>query len=209
MFERFTNRARQVVVQAQEESRALHHEYIGTEHILLALMHEGRGQAARILAAMGIPEDRVRSEMDLAVGQASTAPSGHIPFTPRAKKTLELSLREAMQLGDQHIGTEHILLGLIREGDGRAAHALQELGVDLNSAREHVIRLHQDVPPDAADLPGAPGRPDEPLRAETESMRAGVEALREEIGRLRALLRRHNIDPDEDSGPLSSPGSTP
>src|SRR5664280_2099721 len=124
MFERFTDRARRVVVLAQEEARMLNHNYIGTEHILLGLSHEG-----------------VRSQVEEIIGQGQSAPSGHIPFTPRAKKVLELSLREALQLGHNYIGTEHILLGLIREGDGVAAQVLVKLGADLNRVRQQVIQL--------------------------------------------------------------------
>ena len=116
MFERFTDRARRVVVLAQEEARLLNHNYIGTEHILLGLIHEGEGVAARGLESLGINLEAVRSQVVEIIGQGSQAPSGHIPFTPRAKKVLELSLREALQLGHNYIGTEHILLGLIREG---------------------------------------------------------------------------------------------
>ena len=131
MFERFTDRARRVVVLAQEEARMLNHNYIGTEHILLGLIHEGDGVAARALESLGISLDAVRQQVEEIIGQGQQAPSGHIPFTPRAKKVLELSLREALQLGHNYIGTEHILLGLIREGDGVAAQVLVKLGADL------------------------------------------------------------------------------
>src|SRR5271156_1998292 len=134
MFERFTDRARRVVVLAQEEARMLNHNYIGTEHILLGLIHEGEGVAAKSLESLGISLEGVRS-------QGKQAPSGHIPFPPRAKKVLELSLREALQLGHNYIGTEHILLGLIREGEGVAAQVLVKLGADLNRVRQQVIQL--------------------------------------------------------------------
>ena len=140
MFERFTDRARRVVVLAQEESRMLNHNYIGTEHILLGLVHEGGGVAAEALTAMGIGLDAVREQVEEIIGQGQAAPAGHIPFTPRAKKVLELSLREALQLGHNYIGTEHILLGLVREGEGVAAQVLQTLGGDLNRVRQAVIR---------------------------------------------------------------------
>ena len=117
MFERFTDRARRVVVLAQEEARMLNHNYIGTEHILLGLIHEGEGVAAKALESLGISLEAVREQVEEIIGQGQQAPSGHIPFTPRAKKVLELSLREALQLGHNYIGTEHILLGLIREGE--------------------------------------------------------------------------------------------
>jgi ATP-dependent Clp protease ATP-binding subunit ClpC len=141
MFERFTDRARRVVVLAQEEARMLNHNYIGTEHILLGLIHEGEGVAAKALESMGISLDAVRAQVEEIIGQGQQAPSGHIPFTPRAKKVLELSLREALQLGHNYIGTEHILLGLIREGEGVAAQVLVKLGADLNRVRSTVIQL--------------------------------------------------------------------
>src|SRR6266513_2991788 len=141
MFERFTDRARRVVVLAQEEARMLNHNYIGTEHILLGLIHEGEGVAAKALESLGISLEAVRQQVEEIIGQGQQAPSGHIPFTPRAKKVLELSLREALQLGHNYIGTEHILLGLIREGEGVAAQVLQKLGADLNRVRQTVIQL--------------------------------------------------------------------
>ena len=141
MFERFTDRARRVVVLAQEEARMLNHNYIGTEHILLGLIHEGEGVAAKSLESMNISLEAVRHQVEEIIGQGQQAPSGHIPFTPRAKKVLELSLREALQLGHNYIGTEHILLGLIREGEGVAAQVLVKLGADLNRVRQTVIQL--------------------------------------------------------------------
>jgi ATP-dependent Clp protease ATP-binding subunit ClpC len=141
MFERFTDRARRVVVLAQEEARMLNHNYIGTEHILLGLIHEGEGVAAKALESMNISLQAVRDQVQEIIGKGQTAPAGHIPFTPRAKKVLELSLREALQLGHNYIGTEHILLGLIREGEGVAAQVLQKLGADLNRVRQQVIQL--------------------------------------------------------------------
>src|SRR5512133_3252449 len=141
MFERFTDRARRGVVLAQEEARTLNHNYIGTEHILLGLIHEGEGVAAKALESLGISLEAVRQQVEEIIGQGQAAPTGHIPFTPRAKKVLELSLREALQLGHNYIGTEHILLGLIREGEGVAAQVLQKLGADLNRVRQQVIQL--------------------------------------------------------------------
>jgi ATP-dependent Clp protease ATP-binding subunit ClpC len=141
MFERFTDRARRVVVLAQEEARMLNHNYIGTEHILLGLIHEGEGVAAKGLESLGISLEAVRAQVEEIIGQGQQAPSGHIPFTPRAKKVLELSLREALQLGHNYIGTEHILLGLIREGEGVAAQVLVKLGADLTRVRQQVIQL--------------------------------------------------------------------
>ncbi|GAA2009919.1 ATP-dependent Clp protease ATP-binding subunit [Brevibacterium samyangense] len=141
MFERFTDRARRVVVLAQEEAKLLKHNYIGTEHILLGLIHEGEGVAAKALEGMGISLEQVREQVTEIIGQGQQVPSGHIPFTPRAKKVLELSLREALQLGHTYIGTEHILLGLIREGEGVAAQVLVKLGADLGRVRQEVIKL--------------------------------------------------------------------
>ncbi len=141
MFERFTDRARRVVVLAQEEARLLNHNYIGTEHILLGLIHEGEGVAAKALESLSISLEAVRSQVEEMIGQGGSSPSGHIPFTPRAKKVLELSLREALQLGHNYIGTEHILLGLIREGEGVAAQVLVKLGADLSRVRQQVIQL--------------------------------------------------------------------
>ncbi len=146
MFERFTDRARRVVVLAQEEARMLSHNYIGTEHILLGLIHEGEGVAAKALESLGISLEAVRQQVEEIIGQGQQAPSGHIPFTPRAKKVLELSLREALQLGHNYIGTEHILLGLIREGEGVAAQVLVKLGADLNRVRQQVIQLLHGYP---------------------------------------------------------------
>ena len=141
MFERFTDRARRVIFLAQEEARMLNHDYIGTEHILLGLIHEGEGVAAKALESLGISLDAVRQQVEEIIGQGQQAPSGHIPFTPRAKKVLELAHREARALGHAYVGTEHILLGLIREGDGVAAQVLVKLGADLNRVRQQVIQL--------------------------------------------------------------------
>jgi ATP-dependent Clp protease ATP-binding subunit ClpC len=141
VFERFTDRARRVVVLAQEEARLLNHNYIGTEHILLGLLNEGEGIAAQALESLDIDLASVRDEVVKIIGQGQQSPSGHIPFTPRAKKVLELSLREALQLGHNYIGTEHILLGLIREGEGVAAQVLQQLGAELQKVRQTVIQL--------------------------------------------------------------------
>ena len=156
MFERFTDRARRVVVLAEEEARMLHHDYIGTEHILLGLIREGEGVAAKALESLGISQEAVRQQVEAIIGQGQHAPSGHIPFTPRAKKVLELSLREALQLGHNYIGTEHILLGLVREGEGAAAQVLVKLGADLNGVRGQVNQLlhgYQGKEPAAAVAP--------------------------------------------------------
>ncbi len=156
MFERFTDRARRVVVLAQEEARMLSHNYIGTEHILLGLIHEGDGIAAKALESLSISLEAVRAQVEEIIGQGQQAPSGHIPFTPRAKKVLELSLREALQLGHNYIGTEHILLGLIREGEGVAAQVLQKLGADLNRVRQQVIQLLSGYQGKETQSAGAP-----------------------------------------------------
>jgi ATP-dependent Clp protease ATP-binding subunit ClpC len=142
MFERFTDRARRVVVVAQNEARSLDHDYIGTEHILLALMEEGSGVGAKALEAMQITMDAVREKVEEITGRGQVPPrKGHIPFTPAAEKVLEFSLREALQLGHHYIGTEHILLGLVRQGDGVAAQVLVSLGADLNRTRQQVIQI--------------------------------------------------------------------
>ncbi|MDY6796686.1 MAG: ATP-dependent Clp protease ATP-binding subunit [Actinomycetota bacterium] len=141
MFQRFSDRARRVVVLAQEEARMLNHNYIGTEHLLLGLIQEGEGVAAKALESMGISLEAVRNQVEEIIGRGSSSPTGHIPFTPRAKKVLELSLREALQLGHNYIGTEHILLGLIREGEGVAAQVLTKLGADLERVRNQVVQL--------------------------------------------------------------------
>ena len=163
MFERFTDRARRVVVLAQEESRLLNHNYIGTEHLLLGLIHEGEGVAAQVFASLGISLETVRREVEEIIGPGGQAPAGHIPFTPRSKKVLELSLREAMQLGHTYIGTEHILLGLIREGNGVAAQVLVKLGADLSRVRQAVIQElggDEGVPVRQTGLESRPPRPD-------------------------------------------------
>jgi ATP-dependent Clp protease ATP-binding subunit ClpC len=191
MFERFTDRARRVVVLAQEEARMLNHNYIGTEHILLGLIHEG-GVAARALESLGISLDAVRQQVEEIIGRGQQAPSGHIPFTPRAKKVLELSLREALQLGHGYIGTEHILLGLIREGDGVAAQVLVKLGADLNRVRQQVIQLLHGY--QGQDLGSAGSRPGEQVPAgRPDDALARFDALDR---RLTALERWVSMQPD-------------
>jgi ATP-dependent Clp protease ATP-binding subunit ClpC len=144
MFERFTPRARQVIVLAQEEARLLKHNYIGTEHLLLGMLVESSGVAARALTAAGLTLGEARSQVEEAVGRGKGAPGGHIPFTPRAKKVLELALREALRLGHNYIGTEHMLLGLMREGEGLGVQIIVGRGIDLDQLRKSVIDL---VPP--------------------------------------------------------------
>ena len=157
MFERFTDRARRVLVLAQEEARLLNHSFIGTEHILLGLIHEGEGVAAKALESLGVSLEAVREKVEETIGLAGTAPTGSPPFTPRAKKVLELSLREALQLGHSYIGTEHMLLGLVREGEGVAAQVLQSLGADLPRVRQQVIQLLSGYQGKEAVGAGAPG----------------------------------------------------
>ncbi|MCP3999042.1 MAG: ATP-dependent Clp protease ATP-binding subunit [bacterium] len=196
MFERFTDRARRVVVLAQEEARLLNHNYIGTEHILLGLIHEGEGVAARGLESLGISLESVRSQVVEIIGQGSQAPSGHIPFTPRAKKVLELSLREALQLGHNYIGTEHILLGLIREGEGVAAQVLQKLGAELHKVRQTVIQLLSGVQGEEgassqSSHPGGSGRSSKGGEASP-----GGSTVLDQFGRnLTQQARDHKLDP--------------
>jgi ATP-dependent Clp protease ATP-binding subunit ClpC len=190
MFERFTDRARRVVVLAQEEARMLNHNYIGTEHILLGLIHEGEGVAAKALESLGISLDGVREQVQEIIGPGQQAPSGHIPFTPRAKKVLELSLREALQLGHNYIGTEHILLGLIREGEGVAAQVLVKLGADMTRVRSQVIQLlsgYQGKETTGAGVAPGPGQ--------AEGTPAGSVVL-DQFGRnLTQAARENKLDP--------------
>ena len=170
MFERFTDRARRVVVLAQEEARMLSHDYIGTEHLLLGLIHEGDGVAYRALSQMGISLTDVRGEIQQLIGEGQRAPTGHIPFTPRAKKVLELSLREALQLGHNYIGTEHILLGLVREGEGVAAQVLEKYGASMSRLRHTVIEfLSGYAGVQAAAVGAAAVQETETVRAEAAS----------------------------------------
>jgi len=185
MFQRFTDRARRVVVLAQEEARMLNHNYIGTEHILLGLIHEGEGVAAKALESLGISLEAVRQQVEEIIGQGQQAPSGHIPFTPRAKKVLELTSREASQLGHNYIGTEHILLGLIREGEGVAAQVLVKLGADLNRVRQQVIQLlhgYQEKEPAAA--PGGPrrGRAPSDVLARVTAVESRMSVIERRVG---------------------------
>jgi ATP-dependent Clp protease ATP-binding subunit ClpC len=193
MFQRFTGRARRVVVLAQEEARLLNHNYIGTEHILLGLIHEGEGVAAKALESLGISLQAVRSEVEEIIGQGQSAPTGHIPFTPRAKKVLELSLRESQQLRHGSIGTEHILLGLLREGEGVAAQVLVKLGADLSRVRQQVIELLSLEPAEAEDQDE---NPETGIVAAVASVFEENRDLRAEVRRLREILRRHGIEPD-------------
>src|SRR5277367_2327664 len=189
VFERFTDRARRVLVLAQEEARLLNHSFIGTEHILLGLIHEGEGLAAKALESLGISLEAVREKVEETIGPAGSAPTGSPPFTPRAKKVLELSLREALQLGHNYIGTEHMLLGLVREGEGVAAQVLQSLGADLPRVRQQVIQL----------LSGYQGRDQAGTTAGSgaspEQTPAGSPVL-DQFGRnFTQLAREHKLDP--------------
>jgi ATP-dependent Clp protease ATP-binding subunit ClpC len=188
VYEQFTEQARRAMVRAEEEARILRHNYVGTEHILLGLIHERDGIAAEALESLGISLRAVRQQIKEIIGRGQQAPpSGQIPFTPRSRKVLELALREALQLGHDYIGTEHILLGLIREGDGVAAQVLVSQGADLNQVRQQVIYLvtHQGQ---AAESAGDP-----------TSLAKEVDRLTAEVERLRAILREHGIDPGGDA----------
>jgi ATP-dependent Clp protease ATP-binding subunit ClpA len=182
MFERFTDRARRVVVLAQEEARMLNHGYIGTEHLLLGLVHEGEGLAAKALETMDISLEKVRHEVEALIGEGKEPPGGHIPFTPRAKKVLELSLKESNQLGHNYIGTEHILLGVIREGHGVAAQVLVKLGADLKRMRQQVLQLDHGY---AGDAP-----------AEVRAAAASTVTINDILERLAAVERWVGIGPD-------------
>jgi len=197
MFERFTDRARRVVVLAQEEARLLNHSYIGTEHILLGLIHEGEGVAAKALETLGISLEAVRAQVEEIIGQGGSSPSGHIPFTPRAKKVLELSLREALQLGHNYIGTEHILLGLIREGEGVAAQVLVKLGADLSRVRQQVIQLLSGYQgSQGKSEPGAAKESGGERGGSKEEGEKGGSQILDQFGRnLTQLAREKKLDP--------------
>jgi ATP-dependent Clp protease ATP-binding subunit ClpC len=201
MFERFSDAARQVIVLAQEEARRLNHHYIGTEHILLGLLRDDESGATRALQELGITLEAVRQQVEEIVGRGKKMPSGHIPFTPRAKKVLELSLREALHLGHNYIGPEHILLGLLREGDGVAVQALVGLGADLNRVRLHVIQLFGqegetgDIPV-AERVTGEAARSPQPVNpgswlAEVQVALANVQVAVAEIADRLTAIERH------------------
>ncbi len=197
MFERFTDRARRVVVLAQDEARLLDHNHIGTEHLLLGLVHEGEGVAARALESLGISLEAVRQQVEEAVGRGEQAPGGRIPFTPRAQKVLELSRREALQLGHNYIGTEHILLGLIREGEGVAAQVLVRLGADLNRVRQQVVQvLHglqdTDEPRTARGARRSP-KTDRRERRLLSEILTGIESIDSHVS---AMLQHVGAGPD-------------
>ncbi len=201
MFERFTDRARRVVVLAQQEAAGLDHDYIGTEHLLLGLIHEGEGVAAQALGGLGISQEAVRQKVEEMIGRGKEPPpSGHIPFTPRAKKVLELSLRESLQLGHDYIGTEHILLGLIRESAGVAAQALGQLGVDLGRLRQQVITLAGSPEGQEAEARPLHFQVSPPRLQFTEILRR-LDSIAE---RLTAIERHLGLPPAE---PADPPGS--
>jgi ATP-dependent Clp protease ATP-binding subunit ClpC len=156
VFARFTEPARQVVVLAQDEARALHHDYIGTEHLLLGLLREERGLAARVLASVNLAIAPVRDKIRAIVGEGEAAPSGQIPFTPRAKKVMELALRESQAMNHDFIGTEHLLLGLAREGEGVAMRIVVELGSGAESIRRETMRALGGMPPGVVTFGGGP-----------------------------------------------------
>ncbi|HVR32152.1 MAG TPA: ATP-dependent Clp protease ATP-binding subunit [Acidimicrobiia bacterium] len=194
MFERFTDRARRVVVLAQEEARLLNHNYIGTEHILLGLLNEGEGIAAKALESLGISLSAVREQVVEIIGQGQQAPTGHIPFTPRAKKVLELSLREALQLGHNYIGTEHILLGLIREGEGVAAQVLQKLGAELQKVRQTVIQLLSGS--GSSEEPASSSSSSGSMRSSSSSESTQGSTVLDQFGRnLTQAARERKLDP--------------
>jgi len=193
MLERFTDRARRVVKLAEEEARKLDHNYIGTEHILLGLIREGEGVAAKALESLGISLEAVRVQVVEIIGQGQQVPPEIIPFTPRAKKVLELSLRESLQLGHDYIGTEHILLGLIREGDGVAAQVLVKLGANLNRVRQQVIQLISGEQPQPGRLPPQEGVPAPEARARLDAIEGRLAAI---DGLLAAVEQRVGIRPD-------------
>jgi ATP-dependent Clp protease ATP-binding subunit ClpC len=194
VFERFTDRARRVVVLAQEEARLLDHSHIGTEHVLLGLLHEREGVAARVLVSLGLDLGRTRDLVEELVGRGTSTPGGHIPFTPRSKKALELSLREALTLGHNYIGTEHLLLGLIREGDGVGCQALRAFGLELPVVRQAVVdTLGGLVDLGTVDLAG------ETAAGDVAVARDGMlrRMLADEDSYLTRALREHGVDPGE------------
>jgi hypothetical protein len=187
MFERFTNQARRVVVLAQDEAREFNHNYIGTEHLVLGLLREHEGAGARALKSAGITLGAARREVETRIGRGHQQPSGHIPFTPRAKKSLELSLRESLTLGQDYIGTGHLLLGLLRKGDGVGLEVLVSLGADPNVVRERVIELLQDD----AERGTAPGRPERSAPPRAERHPGQMKALLDAIDIRLSLIERH------------------
>jgi ATP-dependent Clp protease ATP-binding subunit ClpC len=182
MLERFTDQARRVVVMAEEEARMLDHNWIGTEHLLLGVLREGDGVAARALGSLGISLPPVRQQVEEIIGPSQQVPAEHIPFTPRSKKVLELSLREALQLGHDRVGTGHILLGLVREGDGVAAQVLVRLGADLNQVRQQVIELLSDLRPQSGRRPPREVTPVLWMQARLDLFGSRLAAVEQRVG---------------------------
>jgi ATP-dependent Clp protease ATP-binding subunit ClpC len=208
MFERFTDRARRVVVLAQEESQRLSHNYIGTEHLLLGLLAEQEGVAARALESLDVTLTAAREQVEEIIGPGQQKPQGHIPFTPQAKKILELSLREALTMGSEVIDTQHLLFGLIDEGDGVGAQILQRLGATAQAVREAVARLI-DAEPEAAVVTG-PGAEPRAVSV-TRQVRIRVDALTEvqdllaSIDRRLSAIERHlGIDAGQEEPPAGA-----
>ena len=207
MFERFSDRARRAVVRAQEEARLLNHDYIGTEHILLGLLAERAGVAARALDSLNVTLEAAREQVREIIGQGSQEQGqrGHIPFTPRAKKVLELSLRESLSLRSEIIGTEHLLLGLIAEGDGVGSQILERLGAPAETVRERVVELARTEPEPETEPPGepagfaVPGLQARPLRVRMESIGEVRDLLKSIDRRLAAIERHLGIAPEEES----------
>jgi ATP-dependent Clp protease ATP-binding subunit ClpA len=205
VFERFSDQARRVVVGAQEEALGLGHNFIGTEHLLLGILRDDGCAGFRLLEAFEMSFDGVRTRILEIIGPGQAANTGHIPFTPRAKKVLEMSLREALQLGDRFIGSEHILLGLLREGEGVGAQVLNQRGVTLTAVRERLGDVEREQAPDSDET-----EPDPEAVAGEEMIHVPAEdfaRLVAEVARLRDLLRRHGIDPGEE--PFGDEGDPP
>src|SRR5215468_11725989 len=203
MFERFTDRARRVVVLAQQEARLLGHDYIGTEHLLLGLLADGEGTAARALESLGVTLDAAREQVREIIGEGKGPQQGHIPFTPRAKKVLELSLREALERGDDHIGTEHLLLGLLAEADGVGAQIVARLGASPRAVRDKVMELTgAESDPVAAEIgPRMRG-----VRIRADALKEVRELLASVDRRLSAIERHLGIAaaPDKPGGPAAA-----
>ncbi len=203
MFEKFTDQARRVMVLAQEEARLLQHDYIGTEHVLIAITHEGEGVAAKVLANVNVTETTARAAVIDIIGQGDKKLNGHIPFTPRCKRVLEYSLREALQLGNNYIDTDHLLLGIIQDGEGVAAQVLVRLGADLPKLRQQISARQRSEAAVSEFLAGdgeefllkMPGRRHH-LLGELENLLDENDRLYEQVRRLREKLRQHDIDPD-------------
>ncbi len=208
MFERFTDRARRVIVLAQEEARTLQHNYIGTEHLLLGLIREGEGVAAKALASKGVTLDDTRKQVEEMIGKGNASPNGHIPFTPHARQVLELSLREALQLGHSYIGTEHILLGLIHEGEGVGTQVLIKMDVNLGELRSATIDLIRgnsgdgkgDGKGDLANAGGVQDRRNETGSAILDQFGRNLTA-EAAAGKLDPVIGRDQGDPACDPGP--------